>query len=105
MSVRMQEKETRIIIPRISDLKLYKGYIQATKVWKFVLEKHETVFWPNMNAKVRGQMSQCSICSEFQAKNPKEPAQSHHIPERPCSRVAAEQFSLLGEDYIVLVDF
>lgn len=30
---------------------------------------------------------------------------SHHIPERPCSRVAADQFNLLGEDYMVLVDF
>lgn len=73
-----EKKKTRIIIPRIPDLKLCKGYIQATKVWKFVFEKHETVSWPNMNAEVRGQMSQCSICSEFQEKNPKERKQSSY---------------------------
>ena len=37
---RQRKKKTRIIIPRIPDLKLCKGYIQATKVWKFVFEKH-----------------------------------------------------------------
>lgn len=58
-----------------------------------------------MNAEVHNQISQCSICSEFQAKNPKEPMQSHQIPECPWSRVAADQFNLNGKDYIVLADF
>ena len=65
----------------------------------------DTVFWPNMSGDVRDQISQCSICSEVQAKNPKEPMQSHQIPDRPWSRVAADQFKLHGKDYIVLVDF
>ena len=31
--------------------------------------------------------------------------QSHQIPDRPWSRVAADQFKLHGKDYIVIVDF
>ena len=31
--------------------------------------------------------------------------QSHQIPVRPWSRVAADQFKLRGKDYIVIVDF
>ena len=58
-----------------------------------------------MNAEVRDQIKQCSICNEFQAKNQKLPMQSHELPDRPWSRVAADQFKLHGKDYIVLVDF
>ena len=31
--------------------------------------------------------------------------QSHELPDRPWSRVAADQFRLHGKEYIVLVDF
>ena len=31
--------------------------------------------------------------------------QSHKLPDRPWSRVAADQFTLHGKEYIVLVDF
>ena len=58
-----------------------------------------------MNAEVRDQIKQCSICNEFQAKNQKLPMQSHQLPDRPWSRVAADQFILHGKEYIVLVDF
>jgi len=65
----------------------------------------DTVFWPSMNAEVRDQIKQCSISNEFQAKNQKLPMQSHELPDRPRSRVAADQIKLHGKDYIVLVDF
>ena len=45
----------------------------------------DTVFWPGMNAEVRDQIKQCSICNEFQAKNQKLPMQSHKLPDRPWS--------------------
>ena len=58
-----------------------------------------------MNAEVRDQIKQYSICNEFQAKNQKLPMHSHELPDRPWSRVAVDQFKLHGKDYIVLVDF
>ena len=58
---------------------------------------------PNMTGD--DQVSQCSICAELQSKNPKEPMQSHQIPDCPWSRGAADQFKLHRKDYIVIVDF
>ena len=63
------------------------------------------MFWPNITGDVHEQVSKCSICAELQSPNPKEPLQSHHIPDRPWSRVAADQFKLYRKDYIVMVDF
>ena len=58
-----------------------------------------------MNAEVRDQIQQCSVCNEFQVKNQKQPMQSHHLPDRPWSTVATDQFKLFGKEFIVLVDF
>ena len=56
-------------------------------------------------SEVSDQIKQCSIWNEFQAKNQKLQMQSHELPDRPWSRVAADQFRLRGKEYIVLVDF
>ena len=97
----------RVIIPRILRPDVMSRIPASHQGVEACLRKaRDSVFWPNMNAEVRDQISQqCSIWNEFQAKNPKEPMQSHQIPERPWSRVAADQFKLHGKDYIVLVDF
>ncbi|KAL9976483.1 hypothetical protein ACROYT_G013791 [Oculina patagonica] len=69
------------------------------------IKARDTVFWPKMNAEVRDLIKQCSICNKFQAKNLKQPMQSHQIPDRPWSTIAADQFKLHSKEYIVLVDF
>ena len=84
---------------------MFKIHASHLGVEGCLLKARDTVFWPNMNGEGRDHISQCSICSEFQAKNPKEPMQSHQIPERPWSRVATDQFKLHGKEYIVLADF
>lgn len=64
----------------------------------------DAVFWPGMNAEVSDLIKQCSICNEFEVKNQKLPMQSHELPDRPWSRVAADQFKLHGKEYVVLVE-
>ena len=99
-------KGTRVVIPRVMRPEVMsKIHASHLGVEGCLRKARDTVFWPNMNGEVRDHISQCSICSEFQAKNPKEPMQSHQIPERPWSRVATDQFKLHGKEYIVLVDF
>ena len=71
----------------------------------FLRKARDSVFWSNMTGDVRKQVSQCSICAELQSQNPKEPMQGPQIPDRPWSRVAADQFRLHGKDYVVIVDF
>ena len=99
-------KGMRVVIPRVMRPEVMsKIHASHLGVEGCLRKVRDTVFWPNMNGEVRDHISQCSICSEFQAKNPKEPMQSHQIPERPWSRGATDQFKLHGKAYIVLVDF
>ena len=63
------------------------------------------VFWPGMNSQIKEIVSNCHVCAEFQARNPRQPLQTHEIPERPWSRVAADLFILHGKSYIALVDY
>ena len=99
-------KGMRVVKPRVMRPEVMsKIHASHLGVEGCLCKARDTVFWPNMNGEVRDNISQCSICSEFQAKNPKEPMQSHQIPERPWSRVATDQFKLHGKEYIVLVDF
>ncbi|KAL9976934.1 hypothetical protein ACROYT_G014281 [Oculina patagonica] len=99
-------KGSRVVIPRVMRPEV-KSRIHSSHlgVEACLRKARDTVFWPNMNAEVRDLIKQCSICNEFQAKNQKQPTQSHQIPDRPWSRVAADQFKIHGKEYIVLVDF
>ena len=99
-------KSSKVIIPRILRPEVMSKIHSSHLGIEACLRKaRDSVFWPNMTGDVRDQASQCSICAELQSKNPKEPMQSHQIPDRPWSRVAADQFKLHGKDYIVIVDF
>ena len=64
----------------------------------------DLVFWPLMNAEIKEAVTNRSICAEFQAKQQKQPMQSHEIPDRPWSRLSSDLFTLHNKEYIVLVD-
>lgn len=57
-----------------------------------------------MNAEIKETATNYSICAEFQAKQQKQPMQSHEIPDRPWSRLSSDLFTLHNKEYIVLVD-
>ena len=88
-------KGLRVIIPRIMRPEIKSKIHSSHQGVEACLRKaRDTVFWPNMNAEVRDQIQQCSVCNEFHVKNQKQPMQSHHLPDRPWSRVATDQFKL-----------
>ena len=62
----------------------------------------DVVFWPAMNSEIKEAITKCSVCAEFQARNLKEPLQTHHIPDQPWSRLAVDLFTLRKREYIVL---
>ena len=99
-------KGSRVVIPRVMRPEV-KSRIHSSHlgVEACLCKARDTVFWPNTKAEVRDLIKQCSICNEFQAKNQKQPMQSHQLPDRPWSRVASDQFKLHGKEYLVLVDF
>ena len=57
-----------------------------------------------MSNEIKESVVNCQICADFQARNPRQQLQTHEIPDRPWSRVAADFFSLHSKNYIVLVD-
>ena len=63
------------------------------------------VFCPGMSNEIKESVANCQICVDFQACNPQKPLQTHEIPDRPWSRVAADLFSLHGKNYKVIVDY
>ena len=69
------------------------------------LRKVRDVFWPVISNEIKESLANCQICADFQARNPRQPLQTHKIPDRPWSSVAADLFSLHGKNYIVLVDY
>ena len=85
-------KGSRVVIPQLLRPEV-KSKIHSSHlgVEACLRKARDTVFWPGMNAEVKDQIKQCSICNEFQAKNQKLPMQSHDLPDHPWSRVAADQ--------------
>ena len=65
----------------------------------------DIVFWPGTSNEIKESAANCQIFVDFQARNPRQPLQTHEIPDRPWSRVAADLFSLRGKNHIVLVDY
>ena len=64
----------------------------------------DVMFWPSMKSDIQEAVTKCEIYAEFQASNPKQPMQSHQIPDRPWSRVSSDLFTLNSRSYIILVD-
>ena len=99
-------KNMRIIVPRALRAEmLAKIHSSHLGIESCLRKAKDLVFWPHMHADIKDVVDKCTICAEFQARNAKEPMQTHEIPDRPWSRVASDLFHLYDKDYIVLVDY
>ena len=58
-----------------------------------------------MNADIEQLVKQCEICNMFAASNHKEPMIPHNIPARPWKKIGVDHFTLLNQDYLLLVDY
>ena len=98
-------KSQRIVIPKALRPEVITRLHSSHQGIESCLRKaRDRVYWPHMNSDIKETVMKCEICAEHQARNPSLPLQSHPIPERPWSRVAADQFTLKNKEYIVLVD-
>jgi len=77
-------KNQRLIIPKVLRTEVTSRIHSSHLVIEACLRKaRDLVFWPSMNADIKEAVTICSVCAEFQAKQPKQPMQSHEIPDRP----------------------
>ena len=99
-------KNQKVVIPKAMRPEMISRIHSSHLGIESCLRKaRDLVFWPSMNSEIKEAVIKCSVCAEYQAKNPKQPMQSHSIPDRPWSKVGTDLFSLHSNDYIVLVDY
>ena len=99
-------KNHRVIIPKLMQEEvLSRIHLSHLGIESCLRKAKDVVFWPGMSSQIKETVSKCQICAEFQAHNPRQPLQTHEIPARPWSRVAANLFSLHSKNYIVLMDY
>ena len=99
-------KSHRVIIPRALRPEVISRLHSSHLGIEACLRKaRDRVYWPAMNSDIKEAVTKCQVCAEYQASNPHQPLQTHKIPDRPWSRLAADLFTLQSKDYIVLVDY
>ena len=99
-------KNHRVIVPKLLRAEILSRIHSSHLGAESCLRKaRDVVFWPGMSNEIKESVANCQICADFQARNPRQPLQTHEILDRPCSRVAADLFSLHGKNHIVLVDY
>ena len=67
-------------------------------------KERDILFWPGMGKDIEKVVSQCEICAEHKASNPREPMTMGEIPTRPWELVSTDLFKWNGDDYLLIVD-
>ncbi|CDQ64849.1 unnamed protein product [Oncorhynchus mykiss] len=67
-------------------------------------QARETVYWPNMQAEIKGFFSNCTTCNEYAHEQQEETMMSHELPTRAWQIVSMDLFSHRQEDYLLIVD-
>ena len=92
--------------PKISQEKIFEDLHAAYQGIESTLRRaRESVYWPNMNRKVKDHISRFDICLTYAPRQQKEPLMSHEIPDRPWAMIAADLFQRRNKDYLVTADY
>ena len=98
-------KNQRVIIPKAMQTEVTaRAHSSHQGIESSIRRAKDVMFWPSMKSDIQEAVTKCEIYAEFQASNPKQPMQSHQIPDRPWSRVSSDLFTLNSRSYIILVD-
>ncbi|XP_051782584.1 uncharacterized protein K02A2.6-like [Erpetoichthys calabaricus] len=65
----------------------------------------ECLYWPGMNAQIKGYIEKCDLCRTLGVKQQKESLYPHELPERPWSKVGTDLFVFNNRDYLITVDY
>lgn len=99
-------KSERIIVPKALRPEIISRLHSSHQgIESCLCKARDRVYWPAMNTNIKEAVTKCEVCAEFQARNASLPMQTHPIPDRPWSRVAADLFTLNSKGHIVLVDY
>lgn len=99
-------KGHKVIVPhQLKSQMLEKIHESHLGIVKCKQRARDILFWPGMASQIEDKVSQCTICSQHQRNNPKEPMITADIPERPWSKIGADLFEYDGATYLLTVDY
>lgn len=95
----------RLVIPhkerrRYLDL-IHSGHLGIQKCRE---RAKRSMFWPGLSNDIQIEVSNCSTCTRFSNRQPREPLIPMDIPELPWSRVAMDILEFKSHNYLVVVD-
>ena len=71
----------------------------------YLRRARECLFWPSMSTEIKEYITQYEICSQYSAKQAKEPLMGHEPTNRPWEEVAVNICNLDNKDYLISVDY
>jgi len=80
-------------------------HIGHTGVEGCLRRARESVFWPGMNAEIKGWIQTCEACRKYKVSQPKESLLSHEIPNRPWQKVGIDIMTYKNKDYLITTDY
>lgn len=64
-----------------------------------------SVFWPKISSDITALVSNCNVCLKHRYSNPKQPLQSHPVPDYPWKVVATDLFLWDNTEFFVVTDY
>ena len=99
-------KGPRVVVPRSLQAEmLVRTHASHQGAEASIRRAREVIFWPGMTAEIKQQVSQCAVCSEYSAKQQKEPLMTYELPSRPWKMVAQDLFTWDQKDFLITVDY
>ncbi|UYV74135.1 hypothetical protein LAZ67_11002219, partial [Cordylochernes scorpioides] len=99
------QKNDRIVIPNKLRaemiMKTHQGHIGINSSMR---RARDNIFWPGMNAQIRQEIENCSICLSNSQNQVREPMKSHKIPNYPWERISLDIFEIFKQNYLIIVD-
>ena len=99
-------KGQKVIIPQSMRKEMLKKiHSSHLGIESCIRKAKDLIFWPEMSMDIIEMVQQCHVCAKYSRNQSKEPLQTPSIPNRPWSKLAIDQFSFNGINYIVTVDY
>ena len=99
-------KNNRLIVPMsmrhevLGQLHAAHQGIEATN-----RRARDTVYWPGITEDIKRKCTSCESCLAYADSQPREPMQSHELPEGPWQRVGMDFFELKKQQYLLMTDY
>ena len=98
-------KGTRVIVPQTLKTemlsRIHEGHLGMVKCKR---RARQSLYWIGMSGDIDSVLKSCDLCMTYQNKNPAQPLTQEH-QEKPWFKLAADIFTLGGQDYLVVVDY